>query len=514
MSNHVFAIALILNMSIPAIAKEPDAAATRPDDNPAQVPVELHAGPVKVKFSEGELRYLRVGDEEIVRRIYFAVRNEHWDTIMPKFTRLDLDDQHDHFTVHLAAKCRNESVDYQWTATITGDSNGKITFAAEGAAQADFASNRIGLCVLHGTPQLAGRSFETFVSADAPPNRGLFSKEIDAELLASDYRTIHYDTAAGVHVSCAGSGSGLFRMEDQRNYGDSSYKAYFPIAYSYPKIVKGSAEAQAVTITVAGTAPAAATQPAVRPTRVQVGDPIAGKKLPQFLPADPDHKSPGFHALNFNRPKFHDASVLLWNYTAVTHLPDDDVVLENLPTVIDQARTAREFAPQASLHIGPITLDPPSPHPDYVPARPGTFAAAWATALYGNLARAGISKVTYAPCGAAADQALKSIERYAGRALLATPITPGFPLTDQGSSPIQAFAARGEDNDAVWLINVTSQPREVFLDNIAPARQVRVLRIIDESAALGGSSEQRMDRLDSPGIAIGPWGVCRIVFER
>ncbi len=479
MWNHLLGIALIFVWCVPAIGIDREAPAT----HPANEPVELHAGPVRVKFADGELRYLRVGDEEIVRRVYFAVRDGHWDTVMPKFTRFDVDDQHDHFTIHLAAQCADEKVDYDWTATITGDAAGTITFAAAGTAKADFASNRIGLCVLYGTPSLAGRSFETLVSADSPAKKGVFSQNVDSELVASDYRIIRFDTAAGVHVTCAGSGSGLFRMEDQRNYGDSSYKAYFPIDYAYPNVIAGSPIAQTMTITVTGATAAATTQPLARATQIHVGEPIASLKLPVFLPPDSEHKSPGFYSLNFHRVKFQDASVLLWNYTPFTHLPDDDVALENLPTIFDQARTAREFAPHASLHVAPITLEPPSPHPDRLPARPGAFAAAWAAAFYGNLAHAGIGKVTYASSGPAVDQAIKSIELYAGRPLLATDITPGIPLTDQGASPVCAFAARGEHGDAVWLINITAQPRQVTLDHAAPAGGINVRRINDDSAA-------------------------------
>src|SRR5258708_2214068 len=54
---------------------------TTSDD--AQRPAEfLRAGPVRLKFADGELRYLRVGDKEIIRRIYFAVRAGNWDTAM------------------------------------------------------------------------------------------------------------------------------------------------------------------------------------------------------------------------------------------------------------------------------------------------------------------------------------------------------------------------------------------------------------------------------------------------
>ena len=38
-------------------------------------------------------------------------------------------------------------------------------------------------------------------------------------------------------------------MEDQRNYGDSSYKAYGAV-YPYPKAVKGQKAEETITLTV------------------------------------------------------------------------------------------------------------------------------------------------------------------------------------------------------------------------------------------------------------------------
>jgi len=45
------------------------------------VPRLLHAGPITVKLEDGELRYLYVGQKEIVRRVYFAVRDGQWKLI-------------------------------------------------------------------------------------------------------------------------------------------------------------------------------------------------------------------------------------------------------------------------------------------------------------------------------------------------------------------------------------------------------------------------------------------------
>src|SRR6202035_2486754 len=115
----------------------------------------LQAGPIRLKLQDGQLRYLRVGDKEIVRRIYFGVRDGNWATAMPTYTLMKIDNAGDHFTIQMAADCRMGAVDFSWTGSIVGTADGKITFHAEGTPNASFDSNRIGLCVLYGTPSLA-----------------------------------------------------------------------------------------------------------------------------------------------------------------------------------------------------------------------------------------------------------------------------------------------------------------------------------------------------------------------
>ena len=53
----------------------------------------LRAGPLSVFYEEGELRYIRLGDREVLRRVYVAVRDRNWGTILPKYTNVQLDQQ-------------------------------------------------------------------------------------------------------------------------------------------------------------------------------------------------------------------------------------------------------------------------------------------------------------------------------------------------------------------------------------------------------------------------------------
>src|SRR5947209_744565 len=79
-----------------------------PQESPQQDLLSRHlrAGPITLKFQDGELRYLRVGEKEIIRRIYFGVRDDQWNTATPRFTAYTVDAAEDHFTAKLSAICQ------------------------------------------------------------------------------------------------------------------------------------------------------------------------------------------------------------------------------------------------------------------------------------------------------------------------------------------------------------------------------------------------------------------------
>ena len=311
--------------------------------------VELRAGPIRLKFQDGQLRYLKVGEKEIVRRVYFAVRDGSWNTAMPQFTKMQVDRQADHFTVQLAAQCQRGPTQYHWTGTITGTADGRITFEAEGAPDVDFQSNRVGLCVLFGTMSLVGQPFETTDKDDV--TRSVFPQLVSPGLVAKQFRTLTYTAAPAGKVTVSVEGA-VFEMEDQRNWGDTSFKAYAPLPYAYPDAKRGQSLKQTVTISVQG-ATTASEPPAPGPTVLRVradsgaGAARAEAKLPAFVARDAFARSPSFVDINRSRDKYKDQQEITWAYTPTTHLPDEDTMMENIPAIVTQARTIRSFAPHA-----------------------------------------------------------------------------------------------------------------------------------------------------------------------
>ena len=415
----------------------------------------LRAGPIHVKFADGELHYLTVGSKEIVRRIYFAVRESNWDTTPPKFTQVSIQKRPDSFQIHLQAVCRSAHAAYHWHGEIVGTANGQITFTAGGAADDDFASPRIGLCVLYGAGSLAGQAFGT-TSAAGVVTAGAFPRLVSAPLVAADFQSLRYVTAEGMRVSTTISGT-RFDMEDQRNYGDSSFKAYSALAYAYPKIVSGEPAQETVTVEVGN----AHDVPSVAgPVRIHIGKPLLGLKMPRLGLTPPDAQEADFVVLNGHRKQSHSAASLTWSLCPSVHLPDDDNLMDNVPTVRDQLQTARSFAPDAGFHIAPVSLDRAHRGTALDPRYQGRFAAAWTAAVIKYLALGGAADAGFDTGGGPAAALVQSLNVYAGRPLLAA-------TTNRvGRSPVEALAVDDGSRTVIWLINLTDQPQAAIIDSL------------------------------------------------
>ena len=81
----------------------------------------LRAGPLTLSYGDGELRYVRLGDREVVRRWHTTVRDHNWGTIPPRVLSERWDVRDDAFSVELEAENRRGAIDFRWTGVVTGD---------------------------------------------------------------------------------------------------------------------------------------------------------------------------------------------------------------------------------------------------------------------------------------------------------------------------------------------------------------------------------------------------------
>ncbi|MBC8235458.1 hypothetical protein H8E77_38415 [bacterium] len=232
--------------------------------------IELRAGPLLMIFEPGEgfLRHIRMGNQEIIRGIYAAVRDRNWGTISPKISNLKIETPlpniEDSFRLTFDVECKEREIDFFWHATVTGGSQGTITFTMDGIARSTFLRNRIGFCVLHPIRECAGQPC-IIEKVDGTMERGVFPYYISPHQPFMDIRAISHEVVPGLSAEVRFEGE-VFEMEDQRNWTDASFKTYCtPLELPFPAEIKeGTTITQSVTLTLEGEIP-------VETDRLQIG---------------------------------------------------------------------------------------------------------------------------------------------------------------------------------------------------------------------------------------------------
>lgn len=456
----------------------------------------LHAGPIQCTFQNGELRYIRVGDKEIVRRIYFSVRDGYWGTALPTFSTMDVKQEADHFTIHLAARNTLGAVDYHWEGVVSGAADGTITVRAQGEPAANFDSNRIGLCVLFGAASLAGQKFHT----DGKIADSHFPELVSPKLVGERFHTLRYETPAGLNVSCAVEGA-IFDMEDQRNWGDNSWKAYAPLPYSYKHVTKGDRKLQTVTISVKGVNASNSRVSPRDPVVVRFGKRIAGSRVPALVSVGAIVKPVEFPDIDFHRADYAGRNQVSWSYIPTEHLPDDDTIVENLPAIEAQLKTVRSFnTAGAKLHVGPIHLT----RKGHDPRGEQPFGAAWAAGMIKYISLGAAEEAAFDLGRGPADAVLDAIRPFANRQLLETQVQPSGLI----HFTAYAIAAQADESpETVFLVNHSKESREVEVH--LPAKAVTVRRVGGDGA--GRNEEVRAGALK---VRLGAYDVVELILPK
>lgn len=335
--------------------------------------LKLKAGHLDVEFEGGSLCNIRLGEHEIIRRIYSAVRDVNWNTIPPRMSSMSVQSGPDSFTIQFDVSHHVEALEFHWHALLEGTPDGTIRYVMDGAAATDFRYCRIGFCVLHPVAGTAGSRYR----ATTPGGEitGTLPKLVEPQRVENGFETpifpsfssLTIDMPGGVQVTADFEGD-LFEMEDQRNWTDGSFKTYCtPIALGYPHSARaGQPFHQEVTIRAQG--PAAAeggVSQDIQPLRLVFGD-APGQRLPHIgfgLPDDggemsareserirqlqPDHLRVEIDLCNATWPASLDRAVraahqLDTTLELVLFLPDDpEPALEALAQELVDAPVAR-----------------------------------------------------------------------------------------------------------------------------------------------------------------------------
>lgn len=218
-------------------------------------PVVLHAGPLALVLEHGDLRRVRLGSTEIIRRIYGAVRDEHWATIPGELSDVVLDAADDRFSLRYVSDHREGGLHFRWRASIDGHADGTIHVRFDGEALTTFLRNRIGLCVLHPIRGAAGHRVRVTTIGGVVRDL-VFPVHVAVEQPVAGFNEIAvlaHEVEPGVWADVTFSGD-EFETEDQRNWIDASYKTYSTrLSLPMPvRVFAGTRIVQEVTLRIRG----------------------------------------------------------------------------------------------------------------------------------------------------------------------------------------------------------------------------------------------------------------------
>jgi hypothetical protein len=224
---------------------------------PERVP--LRAGPLTMLYENGDLRYIRYGAAEVVRRIYAAARDRAWGTAPNTLSDVRMDLREESFEITYTCENQLNDIDFVWQGHITGASDGAIAFTFDGVARRVFLRNRLGFCVLH--PIGAAGAKARIEKVDGNVIESAFPKHIAPQHVVDgiikpvapfdEMQAVSHQVKPGVWLRVAFEGE-VFEMEDQRNWTDGSFKTYgTPLRLPFPVEVKaGERVRQRVTLSL------------------------------------------------------------------------------------------------------------------------------------------------------------------------------------------------------------------------------------------------------------------------
>jgi hypothetical protein len=194
---------------------------------------EVTVGPLSFTLEDGALRHIRVGGIEIIRGIAFLVRDRDWGTLTPRLSVVSRHSDDTSFSLQLKAgfETANAALDVSIFIDAAHD---RLSMRAEGLATGAFETNRAGFTVLH--PAGLADYPVSITHSDGTVEAATFPILIDPWQPFMDITAMTH-RADGFAVGCVFAGD-IFETEDQRQWGDASYKTYVrPLALPWPYVL-------------------------------------------------------------------------------------------------------------------------------------------------------------------------------------------------------------------------------------------------------------------------------------
>jgi hypothetical protein len=215
------------------------------------LPVErLTAGEISCFYERGNIRYISLAGEEVIRMIYPAVRSSTWATATYEIEEETKDIGENRFDISYTAIYRLDLIHYRARVTITGRQDSSISFEMKGEALSSFETRRIGLCVHHPIATCKGKKV-IITKPDFSTYSDVYPEHISPH---QPFKNIHEmawntDQNDSIHLKFEGD---VFETEDQRNWNDNAYKTYgTPLDLPAPVLItKGATMGQRIGLSI------------------------------------------------------------------------------------------------------------------------------------------------------------------------------------------------------------------------------------------------------------------------
>jgi len=198
----------------------------------------IHFGKLSLLYENGFIRYIRAGEVEVVRSIYFALRDSNWVTaaIVRSDERISVTSKRFDIS-YTAINTVDDKEVFKWHVKIAGSESGEVEFSVDGEALAMYNRNRAGICVLHPIRETREKPLHV-TRPDGTAYESKFPSIINPYQPFFDIRKMTWQLS-GNSMAELGFDGDVFETEDQRNWGDTSFKTYStPLSIPYPVMLK------------------------------------------------------------------------------------------------------------------------------------------------------------------------------------------------------------------------------------------------------------------------------------
>jgi hypothetical protein len=212
---------------------------------------KLRSGDISCIYEHGRLRYLKFRETEVIRMIFFAVRDQDWNTASYTIENELIETNLNGFSIRYTSIHKLNEIRYVAEIIIKAEEN-TISFALSGKAMSSFQRNRIGICILHPIKECRGKKV-IITRPDNTKYTAGFPDMISPHQPFKDIKEMQYYVNESIETSLTFEGD-VFETEDQRNWADSSFKTYStPLDIPFPvKVNSGELVQQKITCKISG----------------------------------------------------------------------------------------------------------------------------------------------------------------------------------------------------------------------------------------------------------------------